>query len=168
MIEDVDRKLTVSHRALSNGFLDITTTTRDAEIWDDGSVPFTGTALATSGLAVARVLQAPEKTVNAFLFVSDWSVSQNDLLASLERVSGEKWSRKFVSSKEKVSAGRQRLATGDETGLYELVRFTLLAGGFGGDYEREEVLANELLGLPKLDLDGLVRGVLEKSGQPVL
>ena len=118
---------------------------------------------------MTRVLQLPTQTANLFLYISDWSLSQNDILASLEKITGERWARNRVSSAAKAKEGKEKMVRdGDATGLYDLVKFSLLAGGYGGDYERDEVVANGLLGLPRVDLDEVVKGVLVESGQPVL
>jgi len=81
---------------------------RTAEFWDSGDVKFSGTALATAGVTVTRILQEPEKFRNRFLYVRDWTVSQRDIVGVLERVSGELWENRSVKSEERVKQGRER------------------------------------------------------------
>lgn len=147
---------------MGNGFLGIDLKNRTAEFWDNGDVKFSGTALATAGVAVARILQEPEKFKNRFLYVSDWTVSQRDVVRVLEKVSGERWVEKSVRGEERVREGKERLEKGDQNGVFELVKSAFLVEGLKTNFERDERLANEELGLPVLELEELVRGVLGK------
>jgi len=80
----------------------------------------------------------------------------------LEKVSGERWVEKSVRGEEKVREWKERLEKGDQNGVFELVKSAFLVEGLKTNFERDGRLANEELGLPALELEELVRGVLGK------
>lgn len=124
-----------------------------AQIWDSGTNVFPTTLRSTVGLAVVAALLNPEATANKVLRISSFVISQNDLLAAVEKVTGKKYEITKVNSKEVIPVAQQALAKGDmENGLFPL----LLVVTFGGDEYGTDYTAkgsdNELLGLPKVDL----------------
>ncbi|EWC46788.1 hypothetical protein DRE_04033 [Drechslerella stenobrocha 248] len=85
--------------------------------------------------------------------VESFNLSQNEMFASLKRVTGTTdadWTITQEDVKERYSRGMQLLQSGDmkgfETALYA-------SGFFPGNPASMTTLANELLGLPKEDLD---------------
>jgi hypothetical protein len=74
-----------------------------ATIWDSGDVKISTTTRATIGKAVAAVLAQPEKTANQFLFISSFEITQNELVASLEKATGVgKWDLEHISGDEQI------------------------------------------------------------------
>lgn len=63
----------------------------------DGNVPFALTDLRDVGKYVARIICDP-RTLNHMVFAYNEVWTYNQLYALLERLSGEKISRKYVSS----------------------------------------------------------------------
>lgn len=57
--------------------------------------------------------------------------------------------------------GKEKLAKGDFAGAALLLHVNFLGEGYGSDFERDEVLGNELLGLEGEDLEEIVRWVVE-------
>jgi hypothetical protein len=135
---------------------------RTAEIWDSGAVKFSGTSLATAGVAVSRVLLAPEKTANRFLYIRDFTISQEDVVSTLERLSGDKWMRQTINGAERIARGKARLEKGDPNGVYDLIKSAFFVEGLKTNFEKHEILANEMLGLPVLSLDEVVGTALKK------
>jgi len=146
--------------ALDKKFIGIDIEARSAEFWDAGNVKFSASSIVTAGIAVARVLQAPEKTANQFLYIRDWTVSQQDIVTALERLSGETWQKNSIKSADRIARGHARLENGDVDGVYDLIKSAFLVEGLKTNFERDEVLANELLGLPTLSLDEVLAAKL--------
>ena len=113
-------------------------------------------------MAVKHILLAPDKTANKYLMISNFAATQREVVASLEKLSGHSYATENVSLKEKIEKAQQTLAKGDRTGRYNIIRGAFFGGRYGAHFEVEGELANELVGLPKVGLDEVVREVLEK------
>jgi hypothetical protein len=127
---------------------------RTATIWDDGTVRFSATNIATVGLAVARALQRADQTANKYLYVASFTITQNELLAALQKATGgAEWTVTRTTLDEKVKFGQERLQQGD---FWSALGPLILAAGVysadsGSNFEPYG-LSNELLDLPKEDL----------------
>ncbi|KAJ5923592.1 hypothetical protein N7454_008837 [Penicillium verhagenii] len=73
---------------------------REMTIYDGGDNKFSSTCLADLGTVVVGVLRNPEQTKNRAIFVEGANLTQNKLLASLEKVTGSAWTRKEGSIKD--------------------------------------------------------------------
>ncbi|UKZ68384.1 uncharacterized protein TrAtP1_009423 [Trichoderma atroviride] len=134
---------------LANGFLEYDIATKTATIWDDGNKTFTLTNEKELGAATAAVLKKPEETANKYLFISSVETTQNEILAALEETTGTKWTVNKTTTKEQVDAALEKLGAGDFLGSLALVRATVYGDipGLKSNYAKDEVLANNLLGL---------------------
>ncbi|KAK1238027.1 hypothetical protein MKX08_002606 [Trichoderma sp. CBMAI-0020] len=134
---------------LTSGFLEYDIATKTATIWDDGNKKFTLTNEKELGAATAAVLKKPEETANKYLFISSVETTQNEILAALEETTGTKWTVNKTTTKEQVDAALQKLGAGDFLGALVLVRATVYSNipGLKSNYAKDEVLANNLLGL---------------------
>ncbi|KAM0458566.1 hypothetical protein ACHAPV_005958 [Trichoderma viride] len=148
--------------ALANGFLEYDIATRTATIWDDGDKKFTLTNEKDLGAATAAVLKKPEETANKYLFISSVETSQNEILAALEETTGTKWAVNKTTTKEQVDAAHQKLGAGDFSGALVLVRAIVFSDipGLKSNYAKDEVLANNLLGLKPASVAETVQHVV--------
>ncbi|KAF4537508.1 NmrA-like protein [Lasiodiplodia theobromae] len=154
--------------ALDKQFLKIDVPGRKAKIFDSGTHKFTVVTVANVALATARVLLNPAATANRYLFFQDFACSQRDIIAELERQSGENWAIENVVSEEEIAKARRMLAAGDSGAVYDL-----LAISFVGDakvprgtwFEETGLeLANELIGgLPRVTLEDVVKEALKTA-----
>ena len=133
---------------------------RKAIISNDGNDKWSTTTLTTTGLAVKNAMLIPEKTANKYMFIDSFTVSQNQVLASLEKATGEKWEVNHVDAEEEKKSGLEKFSKGDFSGMMLLLKYIQFVGGHGTDYTLYEQSANELLSLPKQNLDEVVTGVL--------
>ncbi|KAF7560195.1 hypothetical protein G7046_g3954 [Stylonectria norvegica] len=135
--------------SLGNGFLEFDVTKRAATIWDGGNKRFTLSNEKQLGRAVVSVLENPEKTQNRYLYVYSVETSQNEILASLEETTGDKWTVTHTTTDEQVSEAFKKLGAGDFSGAFALVRATVFGNtaGLRSDYTKESNVAIELLGL---------------------
>ncbi|KAJ5289084.1 hypothetical protein N7478_002114 [Penicillium angulare] len=134
---------------LSNGFLEYDLQNHTAVIWDGGDKIFSATNEKALGQSVVSVLLGPQVTANKYLHVASVETSQNEILSALKKETGAKWTVSHVETDEVVSAAQKKLAAGDFTGAFTLVRAMMVGDipGLKANYIQETDLANDLLGL---------------------
>ncbi|RSL92258.1 hypothetical protein CEP52_013921 [Fusarium oligoseptatum] len=116
-------------------------------VWDDGDGWFSTTTEENTALALVNALAKKwDETKNQVVWLSDFAITQNMLLAAIERISEEK---------------QAAVASGDPYAVYALIETGFVTGKFGGHLEKEGQIMNELLGLPKKSLDEVVKAALE-------
>ncbi|MCJ1475488.1 hypothetical protein MMC13_004151 [Lambiella insularis] len=146
---------------LAVGFLGYNLKERKATIYDDGNTVWSTTTLATIGKAVSNAMLVPEKTANKYLFIDSFTVSQNEVLESLERVTNEKWDVKHVDAEGQKKEGLDKFSKGDFSGVMQLLCYGIFVNGHGNNYTKQEGGANELLSLPKQTLDEVITEVVK-------
>lgn len=132
-----------------------------ATIINNGDDKWSTTTLPRIGLAVKNAMLIPEKTANKYMFIDSFTVSQNQILASLEKATGEKWEVTHIDGEEEKKIGLEKLSKGDFMGFMELIRYINCVDGHGGNYMLHEEGANELLSLPKQNLDEVVAEIVK-------
>ena len=62
------------------------------------NVRFSVATMATAGLALARSLETKyaERTSNKDIFIRNFSDSQDEILASLEKATGKQWTKQWT------------------------------------------------------------------------
>jgi hypothetical protein len=121
-------------------------------IFDGGNRAFSATNLSQVGNAVVAVLSKPEETANQFIYIDSFTATQNEILAELEKATGEKWKVTESTTEEAKAEGQALFARGDYSGLLLLLKAIFLGEGYGSDFTKDAVLGNEKLGLPNQDL----------------
>jgi hypothetical protein len=106
---------------------------------------------------VVRVLQKEDETKNRMLYIQSFCVTQNEVLESLERVTGQSWQVERVDSEEYIREARVRLDQRDPEAVENLVS---AVGIVDANWEGKGDFANSLLGLKTEDLDQVVRKVI--------
>ncbi|OAL42980.1 NAD(P)-binding protein [Pyrenochaeta sp. DS3sAY3a] len=144
---------------LKHEFLGFDLKTRKATLWDDGKTHFTATTLDQIGLAVSRVLQKPSETANRYLYVSSVRTSQREILDTIEKVTGDKWTVENVNTNAKVKELKERLNQGDYSVVLDLIAAAIIALPLG-DLTTKSSLDNKLLGLEQVDLNTVVKQVV--------
>lgn len=148
---------------LKVGFLGFDLANRKANIFDGGHAQFHVTNVATIGQAVVATLSTPdrfERTKNQYVRVASHKLSQLEILAALERVTGKTWTVTDMDSEPLVKDAREKLASGaggfeDAYALVRALFFSKVSLGLLGDD-----LWNEELGLPEEDLDAGLKAIL--------
>jgi hypothetical protein len=100
---------------------------------------------------------------NEHMYVSSFLVSQRDMFESVLRVTGdseEQWTVGYEDVKERYRAGVEQMRAGDRVGFMKLLYARVFYPG-DGDYESKRGLHNEILGLPKEDLDEATKRALD-------
>ena len=65
-----------------------------------------------------------------------------------------------IKNEDRKAAGLEKAAKGEVAGLMMLVQYAVFTDGYGGNYAQYRESANELLGVPRADLDDVVRKVV--------
>ncbi|KAF9738780.1 hypothetical protein PMIN06_010511 [Paraphaeosphaeria minitans] len=143
---------------LGNSLLCFDVAARRAYIQDGGDIKFSASNLAFIAAAVVRVLERPEATANRLLYIQSFRVTQNEVLAVLEKVAGDKFEIVNQKSEERLRELRPRMLEGDFHATEETVG---IWGLVASDWEGRA--ANDLLGLQEEDLEETVRKVLAKQ-----
>ena len=132
-------------------------------LFDGGKDAWTTTNLSTIGLAVKNALLVPNETANKYLYIESLTVSQSEVVASLEKATGKTWEREQVDAEEMRRSGLEKMANGDHSGVVSLIRYVNCVHGHGGNYAESRGTANGVLGLPKVTVDEEVRKLVSKG-----
>jgi uncharacterized protein YbjT (DUF2867 family) len=143
------------------GFHGFNIANKTANIYDDGKGTFSATNLSTVALAVVRALKKPELTENQYVYVSGIDTTQNEILAMIEKVTGEKFTVTHGTTKELAAHGNAKIAKGDYSGIIELLQAVTFGAEEELGYLKKAKEWNEKLGLPKDDLEQSVRAGLQ-------
>lgn len=122
---------------------------RKAEIFDGGDLKCSASTLAQIGKAVVGILRKPDETKNKMLYMQSFLITQNEVLAELEKISGQKFEVTQVDSKEYIKRKKQESDAGDKEATEQLVG---VLGTTRANWTGEKDFANELLGLKEEDL----------------
>jgi putative NADH-flavin reductase len=145
---------------LANGFLHFDLKTKKADILGDGTRKSSNSTLGQIGKAVVQILLKPEETENRVLLIQSFCISQLDVLRSLEKATGSKWTADYVDIDEFVAKHKAQADAGNKDSIEDLV-FAL--GVIEGNWEEHEDFAMELLGLQNEDLDEVVKKVVAST-----
>lgn len=146
----------------------------------DGSERQNTTTIPQMGEAVARLFSlkvlpddeadegpALARWRNGFVFVSSFVLSQREMLESVLRVTGDKreeWTVRSEGAKERYEAAVADLKMGKMEAFQRAIYTRVMYPGCGEFGKRNE-LANEVLGLEKLDLDQWTAKAVEMAKQ---
>jgi putative NADH-flavin reductase len=135
---------------------------RKMKVFDGGDGRWSASTLSRVGEAVVRVLQREEETRNKMLYVQSFCVSQNEVLRSLERATGETWKVEQVDSKTFIAEMKGVLdgEPSEEEKSRASEALVSVAGIIDGDWEGKKGFANGLLGLEGENLDQVVKRVV--------
>ena len=122
----------------------------------------TGTTVTKLGQAVASVLLHPEETKNRFIYVSSFTITRKELIASLEKITGDKWATSTESTYDLEKLCHEKLAQGNMAGILDLLIAGLHRKGIGADYGFTKS-DNEMLGLPQEDLNSVLKECLASA-----
>ena len=136
---------------------------RKASYINDGQGKWSTTTLSTAGLAVKNAMIKAEETVNKIIYVASFTVSKKDVVASLEKATDSVWETTHVDGEEQKKTGLEKISKGDFSGAPLLLSYINAVEGHGGNYATCKPLSNELLGLPKENLDEVVAEVVNKT-----
>lgn len=144
--------------AMKIGLFGFDIDSKTATLIDGGTAIFTASTLPTIARATLAMLDHADETKNQYVYISSFHISQQDILDVVEKVDGQKWIVKHITSEELIAQGKRRLAKGDNMGATDLVGGGALGKQALGD-SRPWGLWDEKLGLEKEDLEQSVQDV---------
>jgi hypothetical protein len=103
---------------------------------------------------------------NSYVYVSSFTVSQKDMLASVMRVTKtaiNDWTVTKEPVKARYAAGMEQMKKGDRMGFGKLLYARIFYPDDGGNAEKTKGLHNDLLGLPKEDIDEYTKLAIQRS-----
>lgn len=146
--------------------------------FDDGNTRINTTTFRQCGRSLARLLalkvlpdDATDRSPclahyrNRNIYISSFNVSQRDILDSVLRVTGttlNDWKIEHEPSTTRYKAGMDAVQKGDFTGFVKLLYARIFYQDGTGNFEVHKGLQNDVLGLPKEDLDEHTRIAVEK------
>lgn len=134
-----------------------------ATIFDGGDIPYEATNLSQVGKAIAKCLKKPELIKNQYVYVNSFTVTQNRVLAAIEKAAGQK----LTISESTVDAlwadGAERFKAGQPMGVLAMIAGAIYGKGGLAQYSTTKGLWNERLELPQEDLDEVVKQYLARS-----
>ncbi|KAH7157770.1 hypothetical protein B0J13DRAFT_542698 [Dactylonectria estremocensis] len=144
--------------------------------YDDGKTRINTSTWLQCGRALAALLslkELPEDENDKSPTISNWRndsmcissflVSQREMLDSVQRVTGttdKDWTIEYEGSKARWERGMKLLQSGDRSG-HALAMYARTFFPGDGDFESKRGLDNEVLGLPKEDMDEASRRAME-------
>jgi hypothetical protein len=140
----------------------LTPATHTIEITDSGNELFSTTNESDLANAALEILRKPAATANQYLHIASLTTSQNAIRTSIEKLTGREWNVRNVTSEELTKTGGELIAKGDYSGLVMrgMVAMWGELPGLRHNFEKDEKLANELLGIKHAELDDVMTRVL--------
>ncbi|KAK2873958.1 hypothetical protein FQN49_001961 [Arthroderma sp. PD_2] len=129
-----------------------------ADVFGDGELRASASTLKQIGTATAKVLEmgAAEQTRNKVLFIQSFCVSQNQVIAAIERSAGVQLKVESLDVQKFIDQWKPKSDAGDPEGAEELI---WALGTLYSNWEERE-LSNSLLGLSEESLDEVVTEIL--------
>jgi len=142
--------------------------------FDDGKTKINASTWTQCGHALAALLSLPKSDAEPALsqwknkpfYFASFRVSQRDMLDSIHRVKGttdKDWEITFEPTNQRYKNGLDEMKKGIMTGFAKAMYSRVFYPTGDGDYETTRGLSNELLGLPKEDLDEATKRAVEMA-----
>ena len=117
------------------------------KIFDGGDYNFSATRMSTVGDAVVGVLSNPTETQNRAVYVSEITISQNEVLSLAKKIAPNKpWEPVDVDLGKLAAASQEKLAQGhhDLATVVPILIQSMISPEFGGNFIEND---NKLLGI---------------------
>lgn len=149
-------------QCLKQGFYGFDLAAHKATLYDHGTTKFDTTTLSTVGDSVASILSRPDKYANERLYITSFTISQQDILLALERNDPSvKLQTTEASTAEYIQGGHEKIGKGDYSGILDLIFGTTFQKGHGSEYSSGRKISNQELGLEREDLVKVVGEVVQ-------
>lgn len=140
--------------------------------FDDGNTRICISTWRQCGRALAALLSLPEdgsspavsQWRNKPLYLASFTISQRDMLDSINRVAGTTdadWQISYQSSAQRYQDGVDEMRKGARIGYVKAMYARIFFPNGVGNFGSSRGLANEILGLPKEDLDEATHRVMD-------
>jgi len=148
------------------GFLGVDVEKHSAEVWDDGTVPFTVSNLSLVARTTVKLLTdaaAYEASRNAYIFTGSATTTQKELLAATERATHAKFQVTRIESQKLIDESTTKFAGGDGAAMLPLVKAVAFARFDGEALSdlRKYGLFNEKFGIKDDSTEAMVATIIE-------
>ncbi|CAI6095274.1 hypothetical protein V2G26_010865 [Clonostachys chloroleuca] len=149
-----------------DGLLGFDMKEQKVRIYNGGNVPMSTGPRNLAAQALYSLITNPERmeeAKNTYIHVASYTVTQNEILAVVEKLTGQKWQIENVTSKEVMPKALEDVKKGLNWGLGHQVQAILFDYGPDGEAIgdfRPLGIWNEKLDLPKTTLEDDLRGPL--------
>ncbi|KAK1975801.1 NmrA-like family protein [Colletotrichum cereale] len=143
------------------GFGGLDAAARTVTIFDGGDIPFDATNLDQVGKAIAETLKRPDLTRNQHVYVNSFTVTQNKVLAALEKATGDKFAVSQGSVEELWQGGAAQLEQGQPLGILAIIAGAFYGKGGVAHFSATKGLWNERLALPQEDLNEFIGNYIQ-------
>ena len=158
--------------ALGEPFFGFDIKNKKVTFFDDGKTLVNVSTWRQCGRALAALLSLPESGAspavsqwkNKPFYIASFRISQRDMLDSIHRVTGttdKDWEISYESTAQRYKDGKDEMQKGDRTGFAKAMYSRGFFPNGDGDYESSRGLANDLINLPKEDLDEVTKETVE-------
>lgn len=151
---------------IDTGFL-IDAKNKTYELMDGGNRHFTTTPLSFIAAGVVAILQRPDATANKAIYLQGARLTQRKFLEIVQRVVGsESWTVSEVDSQQLEKGAYEALQANPANvpgWVFPMLKLSIYAEGFGGDFGEQGERDNEMLGLKTLtegEVESVVKGVV--------
>lgn len=136
---------------------------KTATLVDGGKTPFTTSNVSQIGRAIIAILSHATETVNELVFVESFTTTQLEVLAAIEKVTGEKWKVVDKQSEDIRAEGFKAMGEGNilEGGASIITAAVLGKEALEDHSNVEGGIWNDRLGLPKEVVEEEVTRILQ-------
>ncbi|MCJ1390360.1 hypothetical protein MMC18_003219 [Xylographa bjoerkii] len=147
-----------------NGALGWNLKYQKAVIYDSGDQPYEASNVAQVGKAVASTLLHLSETENRHIYVNSFTLTQNLVLAALEKACGRKWDVTRSTTKELATSGYDKMQKGDvANGVLDLNTAAIYGPRGLVDFGNRAAKYNKILCLDEENLDETIRRLVYGS-----
>jgi hypothetical protein len=152
---------------------------KTATFFDDGETPISISTWPQVGRAVTALLSLPikpehgnterclEHFKNQIVYVNSFTISQKDMFDSVLRVTGDTpadWTINKEPARERYASAAKALQGGDRMAYVRMMYTRIFYDDGCGNFEARRGVSNEIMGLPKEDLDEATARAIERAG----
>jgi hypothetical protein len=137
-----------------------------ATLYDNGAVKFDSINITSLGTVVSAILTRPDEFQNRYVYVSDFTISQNDIFEALlktTKTTREEWTITHRTTDELKKEGLEKIGNGNFVGALDLIFAAVFKAGLGSEFSSTRKLDNEAVGLKRADLMESTRAVIERK-----
>lgn len=142
---------------------------RTLTLFDEGETKINTVTWPQVGRIVASLLSLErarlEQFKNKYVYATSFTVSQRDMFDSVMRVTGttaKDWTVTKQPARERFEEGRKAVSGGDQMGFIKLL-YTRPFLGDDGNFGKTKGLQNDMLALPKEDIDDFTKIGIERQ-----
>lgn len=144
---------------LKSDLLNFDVNARKVRIFDGGDIKWSTTTLETIGRATVEIIKKEGETRNRMLYIQSFSITQNEVLKSVEKAMGQKWQVEHVRSEDFITQTKAVMDK-DPEDADAVEQMVSVVGIVDADWTGKPDFANDLLGLDDENLDEVVQRVV--------